>query len=85
MEEKEFRYGDIKNKIYHIVIELENAGFEREANAISCLTHIIASRIEPPNLSSKFGVEYLLQCLEDHNYLISYIDENYIEQERLRE
>jgi hypothetical protein len=82
MEKKQFRYGDIKKMMHRVVIELENAGFESEANAMSCLTHIIASRIEPPNLSSKFGLEYLLQCLEDHDKLIAYIDETYIDKER---
>lgn len=82
MEGKEFRYGDIKNMMYRVAIELEKAGYEREANAMGCLTHIIASRIEPPDISTKFGLQYLLECLEAQDKLINYIDETYIEKER---
>ncbi|GAB4038316.1 hypothetical protein [Spirosoma gilvum] len=82
MEGKKFRYGDIKNMMHRVAIELEKAGYERESEAMGYLTHIIASRIEPPDISTKFGLQYLLECLEAQDKLINYIDETYIEKER---
>lgn len=82
MENKEFRYGDIKNMMYRVTIELEKAGFEEESKAMICLTHIIGSRIEPPDISTKFGLQALIESLEYHDSLIAYIDESYIEKER---
>ncbi|WP_077924481.1 hypothetical protein [Spirosoma sp. 209] len=74
MTEPIFRYGDIKQIMHSVTIKLEDAGYDREAAAICSLTHIIACRIETPDVSSKWGVEYMLECMEHHQALTEYIN-----------
>lgn len=70
-----FRYGDIKVLMSSVVDKLEGAGFANEAAAMASLTHIIACRIEAPDVSRKWGVEYMLECIEHHNALMKYVNE----------
>lgn len=73
-----FRYGDIKNMMNEVFIKLEDAGYPNEAAAMASLTHIIACRIEPPDLSGKWAVNYLLECMDHHNSLTKYINDGAI-------
>lgn len=75
MEKQEFQYKEIKKMMHRVVIELYKAGFEKEGDAMSSLTHVIASQIEKPDLSTRYGIEYLEQCIEDHGKLIIYLNE----------
>lgn len=70
-----FRYGDIKTLMNSVVHKLEEAGYAEEAEAMASLSHIIACRIEAPDVSSKWGVEYMLECIEHHNTLTRYISD----------
>jgi hypothetical protein len=69
-----FRYGDIKTLMNTIVHKLEGAGYTQEAEAMASLTHIIACRIEPPDVSNRWGVDYILECMEHHQALTEYIN-----------
>lgn len=75
METPTFRYGDIKTLMCDIVAKLERAGYSNEADAMASLTHIIACRIQAPDVSKEWGVEYLLECIEHHNTLTKYLQE----------
>ena len=68
-----FRYGDVKKMMHSVVLKLEEAGHLDEAAAMASLTHIISCRIEAPDVSNKWGVEYMLECIEHHNALARYI------------
>ncbi|GAB4020626.1 hypothetical protein GCM10028808_62470 [Spirosoma migulaei] len=75
MTTQNFRYGDIKKLMEHVVYKLEGAGHLAEAAAMGSLTHIIAARIEPPNVSSRWGLEYMIECIEHHHSLLKYIND----------
>lgn len=69
-----FRYGDIKKLMENVVHKLDEAGYSKEASAMVSLTHIIACRVESPDISTKWGLEYMLECIEHHNSIIEYIN-----------
>lgn len=75
METPNFRYSNIKTQMCNIVSQLDEAGYPEESAAMASLTHIIASRVEPIDVSGKWGVEYLLECVEHHYSLMKYINE----------
>ena len=75
METQDFRYGEIKKLMADVVYRLDEAGYSKEATAMSSLTHIIASRIEPPDVSSRWQLEYMLECIGHHNSLLKYIND----------
>ena len=75
METTNFRYADIKKLMVNVVSQLDEAGYPAESAAMASLTHIIASRVEPIDVSGKCGVEYLLECVEHHYSLLNYINE----------
>lgn len=58
-----FRYGVIKNLMFQVVAQLQEAGHPDEAKAMLALTHVIGSRAEPIDTSHGRGVEYELDCL----------------------
>ncbi|GAB4019592.1 hypothetical protein GCM10028808_57810 [Spirosoma migulaei] len=74
-----FRYGDIKKLMANVVCQLEEAGHSAEAAAMASLTHIIAARIEPPNVASRWQLEYMIECIEHHQSLLKYINEGAID------
>ena len=75
METTNFRYADIKKLMVNVVSQLDEAGYPAESAAMASLTHIIASRVEPIDVSGEWGVEYLLECIEHHHSLLKYIDD----------
>ena len=68
-------FRDFKELMHRVVHKLEEAGHSEEAQAMASLTHIIAYRIETPDVSSKWGLEYMLECIEHHNKLMKYIND----------
>lgn len=74
-----FRYGNIKKLMSAVVHQLDEAGYPEEAAAMASITHIIAGRIEAPDVSHEWGVEYMLECIEHQNSLIKYINEGAVD------
>lgn len=70
-----FRYGVIKTLMSQVVSQLDAADYTQEAAAMASLTHIIACRIEPPDVATPWGAEYLLECIDHHRILANYLDQ----------
>ncbi|GAB4020631.1 hypothetical protein GCM10028808_62520 [Spirosoma migulaei] len=79
MNTEAFKYGDIKKLMMNVVCQLEGAGHSAEAAAMASLTHIIAARIEPPNVASRWQLEYMIECIEHHHSLLKYINNGAID------
>lgn len=62
-----------------VVHKLDEAGYADEAAAMASLTHIIACRLEPPDISTEWGLEYMLECMAYHHSLAKYINEGAID------
>ena len=84
MTASNFRYGDVKRIMHGVCITMYEAGYEQEANALGSLTHIIGSRIESPDVSTKWGLEYMLEIMEHHSSLVEYINDGAIDGSNIR-